>query len=451
MAQTWFVKVPTTITDTQGKSSMVATFDALETKIESAFDDTSDAMGAAAVGVLTYKGNITGDADFVAIHAAGTLATGFLYSVTAEAEDVVTGQTFAAGDEIFWAGTVWLSSQLPIPASVVTADTDFTVDYLLAGDASRKALTSAVKVTDVIVPPATKVLWVDTNRVDTYTADGTILRPFTTVNAAVAVATVGTLINIAGGSYTEDVVLPSGVSLHGSGNSAVSITGDVTVSIGNPVSLRFIMFSGNTKALTINASCSMSDCYVASRLVVGGAAVVQSWNTHVIPAAADIQAITMTSTGKLQMFLGTIASTGTANAIVQTGGRLVLNTMIVSSAAPSGAILSTGGTVIGIAVQLINTLGGIAADVSANGAVATDPNMLLGVISVGNVVCGAKPTSVEGVQFISAGALSGTAITFRGSDNISYTPAVVADWSGTAPVDVKSALDRIAAAVGPIA
>ena len=32
-----------------------------------------------------------------------------------------------------------------------------------------------------------------------------------------------------------------------------------------------------------------------------------------------------------------------------------------------------------------------------------------------------------------------------------YTPAVSGDWSGTAPTTVAAALDRIAAALGPIA
>lgn len=33
---------------------------------------------------------------------------------------------------------------------------------------------------------------------------------------------------------------------------------------------------------------------------------------------------------------------------------------------------------------------------------------------------------------------------------VPYTPAVLADWSGTAPGNLQAALDRIAAAIGPI-
>lgn len=33
---------------------------------------------------------------------------------------------------------------------------------------------------------------------------------------------------------------------------------------------------------------------------------------------------------------------------------------------------------------------------------------------------------------------------------VAYTPAVLADWSGTTPGNLQAALDRIAAAIGPI-
>jgi hypothetical protein len=44
-----------------------------------------------------------------------------------------------------------------------------------------------------------------------------------------------------------------------------------------------------------------------------------------------------------------------------------------------------------------------------------------------------------------------TAVNSCQAFNLLYTPAVVGDWSGTPPTDVANALDRIAAAIGPIA
>lgn len=50
--------------------------------------------------------------------------------------------------------------------------------------------------------------------------------------------------------------------------------------------------------------------------------------------------------------------------------------------------------------------------------------------------------------FWSSNQVTGPTIVARGDD---YESAVVADWSGTEPENVKAALDRIAAAIGPIA
>lgn len=51
-----------------------------------------------------------------------------------------------------------------------------------------------------------------------------------------------------------------------------------------------------------------------------------------------------------------------------------------------------------------------------------------------------------------AGAYTGTFMDMKSSDaiNEAYEPAVLANWSGTAPTNVANALDRIAAKIGPI-
>lgn len=147
MAQTWFVKSPTVIADTKGKSSMVATFDALEEKIELAFDDVGDAI---VDGVITYKGDIAESADFVAIHAAGTIATGSLYTVSGAATDVATGQTFDAGDEVFWAGTLWVATGLPLPTNLVTTSDVLTADLIVVGNDTQDVAASTKTIADVV-------------------------------------------------------------------------------------------------------------------------------------------------------------------------------------------------------------------------------------------------------------------------------------------------------------
>ena len=49
-----------------------------------------------------------------------------------------------------------------------------------------------------------------------------------------------------------------------------------------------------------------------------------------------------------------------------------------------------------------------------------------------------------------SGGASSSQITLRTYVNKLYTPTTLANWSGTSPVNVQTALDRIAAHVGPI-
>jgi hypothetical protein len=62
-------------------------------------------------------------------------------------------------------------------------------------------------------------------------------------------------------------------------------------------------------------------------------------------------------------------------------------------------------------------------------------------------------TNAESVVTVPQTGFSGT-VTVTRSDKaglVGYAPAVPADWSNSSPVSVAEALDRIAAALGPIA
>ena len=119
-------------------------------------------------------------------------------------------------------------------------------------------------------------------------------------------------------------------------------------------------------------------------------------------------------------------------------GQLILNTCSVAGSRAGALITGTGGTVTLISIQSVNSAGGTSIDVSANGATATSPNMISGVVSVGNVICGAKTTMVEGLQFISVGSLSGTALIYRKASNINNVPS--GEISST---DVQSAINEL--------
>jgi hypothetical protein len=102
-------------------------------------------------GGIIYKGNIAVAADFP---TAGTPQAGWLYVVVAAVTDndptkTNTGQTFAAGDDIFWTGTDWnIQGQSDVVRNPTTS-TDQTVAVF--NGASGKA----IQTTPVTINPLT--------------------------------------------------------------------------------------------------------------------------------------------------------------------------------------------------------------------------------------------------------------------------------------------------------
>lgn len=74
-----------------------------------------------------------------------------------------------------------------------------------------------------------KIIYVDKNRSDSYTANGSILYPYKGIQAAINASTSGTVIKIAPGSYLENITLIAGIYLVADTKTAVSIVGKLTV------------------------------------------------------------------------------------------------------------------------------------------------------------------------------------------------------------------------------
>jgi hypothetical protein len=295
----------------------------------------------------------------------------------------------------------------------------------------------------------TNILYVDGNRIDDYTADGSIIKPFKTITEAISIATEWTTINIitkGAIAYTEDIVIPTNVSLVGINKT--NISGNVTTSAGW-TTLKDLHFTGNGKILTLNSTTAIDNCLATCAVVYATSAASQAWNFHIMPPTGVVP-LTMTGTGKFQSFMSTILSVGDVPAITMSAGQLILNTCLVGGSRAGALITGTGGTVILITIQSVNNAGGISIDVSGNGATATSPNILSGVVSVGNVVCGAKTTMIEGLQFISIGALTGTVLIYRKASMITNTPAgaIVATTVQTAINELDTGKPTISSGAG---
>jgi hypothetical protein len=343
-----------------------------------------------------------------------------------------------SSSSITWANVSDKPTVFSSTGALSTLDTTNFNGILSAADVNVQHAMETID-DSTFVPQVTKLLFVDNNRTDSYTPDGSIDKPFLTLAAAVAIASTGTTIKVIQGTYTENVTFPGGVSVEGFGANTLTITGNVVMSSGANVSIRYAIINGT---LTINANCILMDVYVSGSVTVAGTSTVQSYNSHIISGTSGVTALTMASSGKYQNILSTISSVGDAPAISQSAGQIILQTTTVAATrASSPVIILTGGTFVALNTQISNLAGGPAVDLSSSGSTSTNPNMMDGVISTGNVVCGAKTTVVGALVFISVGSLTGTVLIYKPSSRVTNDSTVTG-------ATVSDALNTLKASVG---
>jgi len=287
-----------------------------------------------------------------------------------------------------------------------------------------------------------RMVCVDGNRADIYVADGSESRPYKTIAAAIAVAVNTDLIKIAAmpGGYTEDIVLPSGVSIEGYGSNNTIIKGDVTTGAA-PISLRGLQFNGIAKTLNLNGPASISDCFSYNQVIVGNA-TIQAWNFHI--TTTGVTALVLNhANARYQSVLSTISATGDVPTILGTNGAAILDLCkILGSRAADPVVNSAAGY-----LQLLNTMvvnaGGGAAMSADNGAGAGAPNMMHGVFTVGVTAFG---TAVTIIDNITGGAVTGAAIVYNPGTFVA-AGAVGAVWAVSKPATRTDAIDRLAAAL----
>jgi hypothetical protein len=292
-------------------------------------------------------------------------------------------------------------------------------------------------------------LYVDQNYAGAFN-DGSVGRPFTTINAAVAVASPGTVIKVspAAAPYIENVALPNGVYLEGYGGNGGYVQIQGTVSTGTiDVGLRYLNFglSAPGDTLTINAGCDIRDCYSSIPVVCASASSpILAINLVCAPASGSTP-LTVSGAGGFRGHLCSFISQGNVPAVSHSNGWLLLSASQLSGSRAAGYILdSSGGYATAVNTTILNTGGGPAANLN-NGALAS-PNAIADVIAAGNIDTGTAATIVGGITFAS-GTLTSTAplnanLLFNGS----YLPVVAGNWAGN-PTGLQNAVERIASAL----
>jgi hypothetical protein len=284
----------------------------------------------------------------------------------------------------------------------------------------------------------THMIYVDEGRTDSYTATGTIDRPFKDIDSAVSAAVPGDTIKAFKGAYSSssgDIILPNAVNLIGEGQGKTNFYSKVVTGSSGKCRLEHISFRGG---LEINNDTFVH--YIYSNHPVVFNASVQGDGFSIITdsgIALDVYG------GDSTLSLNTISTTADAPAVRMNSGSGVLTlqtSKIINNSSTYPALDSNAGSVILLTASIINNGGGLAADLN-NDSTLNNPNMLAQVIHAGGLETDSVPTIVEGVH---GGDPLGTAIALRPATQIEYDPSS----SGLTSDIVQDALDEITSMLG---
>jgi len=279
---------------------------------------------------------------------------------------------------------------------------------------------------ELLISQANQILYVDSNRADSYTEDGTINKPYKTLAGAVAVAGDKAFIRVSSGTYTENIALSGNVSMIGMGIEKTILQGSITTGATGNCSLKELSAQG-----VITIQCDTVVTNVKSTASVNVAGNLKAYNFDIASTTAHALAV---SSGLVIIENSAISTTDNASAVVHNGGNLVLeNIEADNSSASNAAVDSSGGSIRILSSTLNNAGGGLAADLD-NGAASGTPNVLMNVIHTGGISTGTAYTVQEGVE---GGDPTGTSFSKRPATQIGYD-----NTSGLEATNVQTAIDE---------
>ena len=107
----------------------------------------------------------------------------------------------------------------------------------------------------------TKVLYVDGNRIDTYAANGSITKPFLTIQAAINAASAGYRIEILPGIYNETITIDKTLIFRGDRKTS-RITGTITINTANVAFIGLDIRSTVTMSRANHFAVDVYDCSI---------------------------------------------------------------------------------------------------------------------------------------------------------------------------------------------
>ena len=269
------------------------------------------------------------------------------------------------------------------------------------------------------------------------------------------------VVQVAPGDYTEDLTLRPNVELDAIGRVGVSIIGTATLedTTGTFVlrNIRMVAAAVADNALVMGGSAVLAlllvDITLDGKFVITNSAAslinmtrcsmlvpddIPNLTTAITMSGAVAAVLTISYTKIL------VADRPTNRAIAQMAGLIELSYSEVE-----GLVAVSGTSTLFMLYVRIDTISQASLDIGAGATVLADNCAFDSNQAGGNVV-----TGLGTLEFTNL-SLPGTAKNFQGGTVVDgsegYDEAVLANWTGAAPLTIKIALDRIAAALGPIA
>lgn len=288
---------------------------------------------------------------------------------------------------------------------------------------------------------STAQIWIDVNRVDSYTADGSIINPYKSINAAItgAPTAYGALaFHLAPGTYVENpggggnITFPNvPIVIHGNGATIVLGPGATsfgsvytgTMTLPNDFDMQDVVLLGNLKVTDTSTTNphSVINSFLEGNVYLRGNATILNSATADQPGASSTL---MIAPGALTNILGTNVQT-----VVDVYGSGILNLNddnVQTSTSTRYAITATStgsiANMSGVSLQNFGTGGGINIDNGATVANASDISPIAITVGGGTVInAGTAKVYLQYEAF----NLSGTRLYASGSNLDTFSTATI--------------------------
>jgi hypothetical protein len=269
----------------------------------------------------------------------------------------------------------------------------------------------------------TDIIYVDCNRTDIYQANGSITKPYKTINEAIINATDNSVLFLNPGIYEENIETFQPIDIVGNGLYKTVIKGNVIINSG-PTMLKEININGY---LFINEVCKVFNCDILGCIefnMTQDYAHVELFDCNV-NSNNEFAPIQVDTQGSVTILNSRLIGKNNLNKTVDHSfGTLIIKNSYIEGNTDNEPVIFSGLDSVNSIIKIYNSeiinkslLSSKDSLISFNNADNYNPNILFNIVSNGNIRTELTYTIVDGVIFQN-GELFGSYNYFRSTNNI---------------------------------